>query len=234
MSIVMQDVGLTLGDGDEEVVALDQVSLTVPDGELAAIIGPSGSGKSSLLAVAGALLRPTSGHVEIGGIDLTAISDPERTTVRRERIGFVFQSSNLLPSLTAVEQLQLIAHLGGARPKPARGRAIELLEAVGMGHRLDRRPHQLSGGERQRVGIARALMARPAVLLVDEPTSALDHDRGTEIVQLLARESHEYDVATIMVTHDSAMLEWVDTTYRMDDGRLSRVGLAVGTASVTN
>lgn len=230
MSIVLNDVCLTLGDGEEEVVALDHVTLTVPAGELAAIIGPSGSGKSSLLAVAGALLRPTSGRVEIGGVDLTAIPDAERTTVRRERIGFVFQSSNLVPSLTATEQLQLIAHLGGTRPSQARGRALELLDAVGMGHRADRRPHQLSGGERQRVGIARALMAGPAVLLVDEPTSALDHERGAEIVALLAQECHQNDVATVMVTHDTAMLDWVDTTYRMDDGRLSLVSKAAGLA----
>ncbi len=230
MSIHLQDVCLTLGDGDEEVVALDHVALTVEDGELAAVVGPSGSGKSSLLAVTGALLQPTSGRIDVGGVDLAAISAKERTAVRREKIGFVFQSSNLVPSLTALEQLQLITHIDGTRPKRSRDRALELLEAVGMAHRADRRPHQLSGGERQRVGIARALMARPAVLLVDEPTSALDHERGTEIVQLLARESHENAVATVMVTHDNAMLEWVDSTYRMDDGRLTRQSAAVGAA----
>ena len=209
-------------------MALDHVSFRVADGELAAVVGPSGSGKSSLLAVTGALLRPTSGRVDVGGIDLAAISAKERTAVRREKIGFVFQSSNLVPSLTAVEQLQLISHIDKVRPKRSRGRALELLEAVGMAHRADRRPHQLSGGERQRVGIARALMARPAVLLVDEPTSALDHERGTEIVQLLARESHDNAVATVMVTHDNAMLEWVDSTYRMDDGRLTLQPAPVG------
>jgi putative ABC transport system ATP-binding protein len=228
MSIQLEDVCLTLGDGDEEVVALDHVSLGVADGELTAVVGPSGSGKSSLLAVTGALLQPTSGRVDVGGVDLAAISAKERTAVRRDKIGFVFQSSNLVPSLTAVEQLQLISHIDGTRPKRSRQRALELLEAVGMAHRADRRPHQLSGGERQRVGIARALMARPAVLLVDEPTSALDHERGTEIVQLLALESHENAVATVMVTHDTAMLEWVDSTYRMDDGRLTRQAAPVG------
>lgn len=228
MSISLQDVCLTLGDGDEEVVALDHVTLLVPDGELAAVVGPSGSGKSSLLAVAGALLRPTSGRVDVGGVDLATISDKERTAVRRTKIGFVFQSSNLIPSLTATEQLELIAHLDGTRPKQSRARALELLEAVGMSHRADRRPHQLSGGERQRVGIARALMARPSVLLVDEPTSALDHERGGDIVQLLARECHDNEVATVMVTHDTAMLGWVDTVHRMEDGRLIAATVPVG------
>jgi putative ABC transport system ATP-binding protein len=234
MSILLEDVNLTLGDGDEEVVALDHVTFGVADGELAAVVGPSGSGKSSLLAVAGALLRPTSGKVVVDGIDLAAISDKERTSMRRDKIGFVFQSSNLVPSLTATEQLQLIAHLEGMRPRQSRRRALELLDAVGMSHRADRRPHQLSGGERQRVGIARALMARPAVLLVDEPTSALDHERGAEIVQLLARESHENDVATVMVTHDTAMLDWVDSVHRMDDGRLSPAAPAMASGAASN
>lgn len=234
MSISLQDVNLTLGDGDEEVVALDHVTLDVADGELAAVVGPSGSGKSSLLAVAGALLRPTTGTVHVDGVDLAAVSDHERTAMRRDKIGFVFQSSNLVPSLTATEQLQLIAHLEGVRPKQSRRRALELLEAVGMAHRVDRRPHQLSGGERQRVGIARALMARPALLLVDEPTSALDHERGSEIVQLLAKESHDNDVATVMVTHDTAMLDWVDSVHRMEDGRLSAVPATAAAGTTAN
>lgn len=234
MSVSLQDVNLTLGDGEEEVVALDHVTFDVADGELTAVVGPSGSGKSSLLAVAGALLRPTSGAVHVDGVDLAAASDQERTVLRREKIGFVFQSSNLVPSLTATEQLQLIAHLGGVGPKQSRRRARDLIEAVGMSHRADRRPHQLSGGERQRVGIARALMARPSVLLVDEPTSALDHERGSEIVQLLAQESHDNDVATVMVTHDTAMLGWVDSVHRMEDGRLSPVTTRVDAGTSAN
>lgn len=224
MSLSVRDVSLVLGDGDQEVTALDQVSLDVEPGQLVAVVGPSGSGKSSLLAVAGAMLRPSRGSVHIGDVDLTAASDRERTRLRRDRIGFVFQGSNLVPSLTAVEQLLLLPHLAGVRPASRRVRALALLDEVGMGHRSDRRPHQLSGGERQRVGIARALMVEPDVLLVDEPTSALDHERGAEIVDLLARETHQRGVATVMVTHDTAMLDRVDRVARMHDGRLRAAG----------
>jgi putative ABC transport system ATP-binding protein len=230
-ALQLTDVCLTLGDGDDEIAALDHVGLTVEPGELVAVVGPSGSGKSSLLAVAGGLLRPTSGRVTVGDVDLTAIDDKARTRVRREHIGFVFQGSNLVPSLTAVEQLLLMEHLAGRRPKEAQAQARALLEEVGVGHRADRRPHQLSGGERQRVGIARALLARPSVVLADEPTSALDHERGTEIVQLLARESHERSVATVLVTHDPVMLRWCDRVFAMEDGRLREGRPAAPTGS---
>ncbi|MEZ5144715.1 MAG: ABC transporter ATP-binding protein [Acidimicrobiales bacterium] len=228
MTLSVEEVTLVLGDGDDEVTALDRVSMEVGAGELVAVVGPSGSGKSSLLAVAGAMLRPTSGRVVIGDVDVVAAPDKERTRLRREHIGFVFQGSNLVPSLTATEQLLLVPHLDGIRPATRRDRAAALLDEVDMGHRADRRPHQLSGGERQRVGIARALMAEPAVLLVDEPTSALDHQRGAEIVELLARETHDRGVATVMVTHDTAMLDRVDRVLRMEDGRLAAPTSAVG------
>lgn len=231
-SLELAGVCLTLGDGDEEITALDHVALTVGAGELVAVVGPSGSGKSSLLAVAGGLLRPTSGTVRVGEVDLTAADDKDRARLRGEHIGFVFQGSNLVPSLTALEQLLLVEHLAGRRPKAAVERARALLDEVGVGHRADRRPHQLSGGERQRVGIARALMAAPEVVLADEPTSALDHERGTEVVQLLARESHERGVATVMVTHDPVMLSWVDRVFTMEDGRLQE-GRAPGPPAVT-
>lgn len=220
MTLTLSDVTLDLGDGDESVRALGNVDLTVAPGELLAVVGPSGSGKSSLLAVAGAMLRPTSGTVHVDGVDLVAVSDKERTRIRRERIGFVFQGVNLLPSLTAIEQLLLLPHLDGRRPSASRQRAEQLLADVGMSHRRDRRPHQLSGGERQRVGIARALMAAPALLLADEPTSALDHARGCEIVDLLAERAHLDGVATVLVTHDESMLDRVDRVVRMADGRL--------------
>ena len=222
MSLRAESVVLVLGDGEQQVKALDAVSVEVHEGELLAVVGPSGSGKSSLLAVCGALRTPTSGHIHIGGTDITRLSPAARTRVRRDSVAFVFQQSNLLPSLTALDQLLLIPHLRGRRPGRAeRDRAAGLLREVGMEERLDRRPCQLSGGERQRVGIARALMAEPALLLVDEPTSMLDHARGRQIVELLARECHEHGVATLMVTHDPGMLGCADRVAHMTDGRLS-------------
>lgn len=212
----LADVCLSFGDGDSTVHALDHVDLDVAPGELVAIVGPSGAGKSSLLAVAGGLSRPTSGAVKVDGIELTELDRKATTKLRRERIGFVFQSGNLLPALTARDQLLLVEKITG---RPGRNPA-ELLASVGMEHRADRRPGQLSGGERQRVGIARALMAEPSLLLVDEPTAALDRKRSHEVVELLARETHTSGVATIMVTHDHEVLRHCDRVLEMVDGRL--------------
>ncbi|WP_329168659.1 ABC transporter ATP-binding protein [Streptomyces sp. NBC_01685] len=215
------EVTLTLGDGDTAVTALDQVSLQVAPGEFVAVVGPSGSGKSSLLAVAGGLQRPTSGTVDIAGTELTTLSDKQRTAARRRHIGFVFQQSNLLSSLTVKEQLLLPLHIDGRLDATARARAAELIEAVGLSHRAGSRPHQLSGGERQRAGLARALMTSPAVLLVDEPTSALDRARSAEAVRLISEQTHERGTATVMVTHDTAIMDAADRVYEMVDGRLS-------------
>lgn len=215
--LVMTGVTLTHGDGDSIVTALDDVSLSVEPGELLAVVGPSGAGKSSLLAVAGGLTRPDSGDVRVGGSDLVGASRRQLATIRRTRIGFVFQSGNLIPALTAVDQLRLPLQLGRvADPRDP----MELLEEVGMAERAKRRPHQLSGGERQRVGIARALMTRPQLLLVDEPTAALDRARSQEVVALLAREAHQHGVATVMVTHDHDVLHHCDRVLEMMDGRL--------------
>lgn len=213
--IEMRDVNKWYGDFH----VLKDVTLTVRRGEKVVVIGPSGSGKSSLLAVAGALTRPTAGTVRIGGVDLAGLDARALTRLRRDRIGYVFQSANLMPSLTAREQLLLPMHVAGRLDGAARRRADELLEAVGMAHRADRRPHQLSGGERQRTGLARALMSRPALLLVDEPTSALDRERAREVVALLAEQSHVRATATVMVTHDSSVLDLVDRARQLRDGR---------------
>lgn len=217
-SLVLDAVTLVHGDGEETVTALDEVHLTVAAGEFVAVVGPSGSGKSSLLAVAGALAPPTSGNVRIGGVDLTGLDRGRLTRLRRDHIGFVFQSGNLVPALTAIDQLRLPLTFGktGEPRDPA-----ALLAEVGMSHRADRRPHQLSGGERQRVGIARALVTRPALLLVDEPTAALDRQRSQDIVGLLAREAHEHGVATVMVTHDHDVLRHCDRVLEMTDGMLN-------------
>lgn len=230
MSLDVSRVSLTLGDGDQQVQALDDVSLTVQAGEFLAVVGPSGSGKSSLLAVLGGLRRPSSGTVIVGGTDITALSPEALTRVRRDRIGFVFQQSNLVPSLNALDQLLLVADLRGRLAgRTERQKALDLLREVGMEERADRRPHQLSGGERQRIGIARALMGEPALLLVDEPTSMLDHRRGRQLIELLASRCHEHRVATLMVTHDPGMLDCADRVANMVDGRL-QPGIAVGHA----
>ncbi|MEU6017103.1 ABC transporter ATP-binding protein [Streptomyces sp. NPDC047515] len=221
MTLTLADVTLTYPDGDGRLTALDRVSLDVPAGSLTAVVGPSGSGKSSLLAVAATLVTPDEGRVVVAGTDTAGLGRAEKAALRRESVGIVFQQPNLLPSLTAAEQLQVMTHLSGGAARGARGRALELLDAVGLADKADRRPHQLSGGQRQRINIARALMNEPAVLLVDEPTSALDHERGAAVLELLVNLTRQRSTATVMVTHDRAHLERTDRAVTMDDGRLT-------------
>lgn len=220
MSLELTDVTLTYPDGGARLTALDEVSLTVPAGCLTAVIGPSGSGKSSLLAVAATLISPDRGRVVIDGTDTAGLGRAARTALRRTAVGTVFQQPNLLPSLTAAEQLQVMAHLDGRPARTARSRTRELLAAVGLDGQADRRPHQLSGGQRQRVNIARALMNEPAVLLVDEPTSALDHERGAAVLELLVALTRQRGTATALVTHDPAHLASADAVAEVRDGRL--------------
>jgi putative ABC transport system ATP-binding protein len=222
MSLEISNVTLELGDGEQKILALDNVSAVVNAGELTAVVGPSGAGKSSLLAVCGGLRTPTSGSISINGQRISDLSPAALTRVRRDSIGFVFQQSNLVPSLTTLDQLLLLVHLRGRKPgKADRGRAMNLLDEVGMAQRADRRPDQLSGGERQRVGIARALMGEPRLMLVDEPTSMLDHKRGRAIVELLAARCRDHNVATLMVTHDAGMLDAANKVLHISDGRLA-------------
>lgn len=220
MTLLVHDVTLTYPDGDGRLTALDHVSLEVPAGTLTAIVGPSGSGKSSLLAVAATLVTPDSGAVVVAGRETTRMGAAEKSALRREKIGIVFQQPNLLASLTAVEQLQVMAHLSGRPPRQLRRRAVELLDAVGLADKADKRPHQLSGGQRQRVNIARALMNEPTVLLVDEPTSALDHESGAAVLDLLVTLTRERSTATVLVTHDHAHLDRMDRAATITDGRL--------------
>ncbi|MBQ1062577.1 MULTISPECIES: ABC transporter ATP-binding protein [Micromonospora] len=220
MSLNLTDVTLTYPDGEGRLTALDRVTLDVPKGSLTAVIGPSGSGKSSLLAVAATLITPDSGTVTIDGTPTTGMTRGELADLRRHKIGIVFQQPNLLPSLTAAEQLQVMVQIDGRPPAGARTRAVELLDAVGLAGQADRRPHQLSGGQRQRVNIARALMNDPTVLLVDEPTSALDHERGAAVIELITRLTHQQSTATVLVTHDRTNLTAVDQIAEVHDGRL--------------
>ena len=212
----LSGVDLAFQDGDQTLFALSGIDLEVARGEVLAVVGPSGAGKSSLLAVAGGLLPPTSGSVQVGGREITDLSRRELTRFRRDHVGFVFQSGNLVPALTARDQLRLVGTLGGDRSRLRD--ADQLLEAVGLTHRAGRRPATMSGGERQRVGIARALMASPDLLLVDEPTAALDRKTSHDVVRMLAEETHEHGVATVLVTHDHEILEHCDRVLEMVDG----------------
>ena len=228
--ITLDDVTLTYPDGDGRVTALDHVSVTGRPGAVTGIHGPSGSGKSSLLAVAATLVRPDSGHVVIDGVQAAGLSLADAAHLRRTRIGIMFQQANLLPSLTALEQIQVMNELGerGSRGRRAqiRDRGRELLAAVGLEGFADRRPHQLSGGQRQRVNLARALVNRPAVLLVDEPTSALDSASGAAVVELILRLTAEQDTATLLVTHDLAQLPRLDEVVELVDGRVTAAAAA--------
>src|SRR5215467_1963933 len=171
--------------GKREVIALDSIDLEIERGEMVSIVGPSGSGKSTLLNLIGGLDRPTAGEIRIDGQPVAALSDDDLTRLRREKIGFIFQFFNLLPSLTCLENVSLPLHLQGRRRKEIEKRAGELLEMVQLGHRLDHLPEELSGGERQRVAIARALAFSPPILLADEPTGNLDTHTGTDILALI-------------------------------------------------
>ncbi|MGS2806891.1 ABC transporter ATP-binding protein [Nocardia sp. MW-W600-9] len=230
MALTLTDVTLTYPDGAGRLTALDRVRLHVPGGTIAAVTGPSGSGKSSLLAVAATLIRPDAGTVvldtDTGSTDLATLSRRAAATVRRTAMGIVFQQPNLIPALTAREQLEVTAHLGGKRRTnraDTSARARELLAAVGLAEHADKRPAQLSGGQRQRVNIARALMNDPALLVVDEPTSALDTERGAAVLDLITTIAREHRAATILVTHDPTHLHRMDAVYRMTDGRLTTV-----------
>ncbi|WP_347305509.1 ABC transporter ATP-binding protein [Corynebacterium sp. SA-MJD20WY100] len=220
----LNDVSVIFPDGDHTLTALDSASLTVNPGQLAAITGESGSGKSTLLNVTAGLIAPTSGSVQVAGHDLAGLDDETRARIRRENIGMVFQQPNLLGSLTAREQLLIVDHLRGVRPR--KDRADELLSFVGLADLGHRRMERLSGGQRQRVNIARALMADPAVLLCDEPTSALDSQLTSEVVDLLRRATAEWDTATVVVTHDLSVAAAADAHWEVRDGRVGLLSRA--------
>lgn len=220
-ALELTDVTLTYPDGTSRLTAVDNASLTVSRGELVALVGPSGSGKSSLLAVAATLITPDSGQVMVDGIDTQALSRSGRTALRRDHVGLVFQQPNLIDSLSAVDQLTVTATLAGRSRRSAEAEARELLAKVGLAGQEKRLPAQLSGGQRQRINIARALMGSPALLLVDEPTSALDHERGAAVMELIRDMTRSLDVGTVLVTHDTGHLKGDDRIVECHDGRLS-------------
>ncbi len=216
--------------GASEVRAVDGISLEVGAGELMAIMGRSGSGKTTLLDLLGCLLRPTSGALEIDGRSVIFASDDDLAAIRRERIGFVFQEFNLIPTLTAVENVLLPLRYGPRRPD-ARERAAELLGRVGLAERATHRPSELSGGEQQRVAIARALVNEPAVILADEPTGELDSTTSDQLMGMLRALNRERGLTIVIVTHDPGIAERTDRIVRLSDGRVvadDRSAAAVG------
>ncbi len=223
----VDSVSKVYGTGHTAVRAVDDASLTVDQGEFVSLLGPSGSGKTTLLSMIGGLLTPTAGSVRLADVEVSAIGKRALTDFRAEKVGFVFQSVNLVPFLTARENLLYVAGLRrGRNRRQARGRADRLLGELGLEQRSGNLPEQLSGGERQRVAIGRALMNDPELILVDEPTAALDTDLGRQVVQLLAREIKDRGKTGIMVTHDLRMVEYTDRVYEILDGRLAEAGTA--------
>jgi putative ABC transport system ATP-binding protein len=219
IALELRSVSKVHGKGAAEVLALRDVSLTVAAGEMVAVMGPSGSGKSSLLTIAGTLEEPTSGAVLIGGRDTAAMSAGARSRLRRQVIGYVFQDFNLLPGLTAAENVSLPLELDGMSMRRAHLAALKALEDLGLGARSRNFPDQLSGGERQRVAIARAVVGERKLLLADEPSGALDSATGESVMQLI-HAACKRGVAAVVVTHDAQLAAWADRVLFLRDGRL--------------
>lgn len=215
-AVLIDSVTKTYGSGDSAVTALDHVSIDFPARSFTAVMGPSGSGKSTLLQCAAGLDRPDSGKVSIGGVELSGLGEAARTKLRRESVGFVFQSFNLLPSLTAAQNVELPLRLAGRRPAPEMVQAA--LAAVGLADRARNRPCELSGGQQQRVAIARALVTSPQVVFADEPTGALDTGTSREVLRLLSRLVGHHDRAVVMVTHDPVAAACADRVVFLADG----------------
>jgi putative ABC transport system ATP-binding protein len=221
MSTVLElrHVSKTYGSGPTEVDALQDVDVSVERGELVAIMGPSGSGKSTLLTIAGSLEEPTSGQVLVDGVDIASVSRSDRAKMRRRSIGYVFQDFNLLPGLTALENVTLPLELDGIRAKAARESGLQALEELDVAEHADRYPDELAGGERQRVAIARAIVGERGLLLADEPTGALDSVNGEAVMRLLRAATHR-GVAGVVVTHEAQLASWADRVVFLRDGRV--------------
>jgi putative ABC transport system ATP-binding protein len=225
--ILAQDLGKTYRSGKLEVPALRKVSFSVEPGEFVAIVGPSGSGKSTLFYILGGLTQATSGSVLIGGTDFARLTDAERTRMRRAKIGFVFQRFNLLPTLSAMGNIEIahdIANLGAKEPKPLDQPLLDhLTEMLGIKGRLEHRPNELSGGEQQRVAIARALISRPAIVLADEPTGNLDTKNSDAVLHMLRSSSRELNQTVLMITHNPDAAQIADRILHMRDGEISHI-----------
>lgn len=218
----LKNVKKSYGEGASLVQAVKSVDLQVNEGELVAIIGPSGSGKSTLLSIAGALLKPTEGEIIINGQAVGQLNEKELSKFRLTQLGFILQTSNLIPYLNVLDQLLIIKKMSGKVTAENKDFAKKLLADLGLEKKLKKMPNELSGGERQRVAISRAFMNDAAVILADEPTASLDSKRAVEVVQLLSNEVKQRNKAAIMVTHDERMLVYCDAVYRMDDGVLTK------------
>jgi putative ABC transport system ATP-binding protein len=218
-ALELLQVSKTYGSGANEVHALRDVNLSVERGELVAVMGPSGSGKSTLLTIAGTLEEPTSGHVVVDGVDLAGVSRSERARMRRRSIGYVFQDFNLLPGLTALENVTLPLELDGVGMKDARSTGIEAMRMLDVADHSDRYPDELSGGERQRLAIARAIVGERGLLLADEPTGALDSVNGEGVMRLL-RSATQCGVAGVVVTHEAQLASWADRVVFLRDGQV--------------
>lgn len=221
--IQFENVSKFYKEGDSTLTALNNVSISVKPGEFVAVIGPSGSGKSTFLSVAGALLQPSEGNIMINGTNLADLKQKALANLRLEQIGFILQTSNLVPYLNVLDQLLVIKKMKGSISKEDRQFAKELLQEVGLGNKLKKYPDQLSGGERQRTAIARAFMNDPNIILADEPTASLDSQRSFEIVELISQGVKTRNKASVMVTHDERLLTYCDKVYQMADGNLSLV-----------
>ena len=219
-ALQLDRVRKTYQSGDDEIVALEHASLEVGDAEILALVGPSGSGKTTLLSIAGGLLSPSEGRVTVAGEDISGFDAKRLTEFRRHNVGFVFQSVNLVPFLTARENLLVGAGFDRRNKKEAAARADELLEELGLAKRAANLPSQLSGGERQRVAVGRAFMSEPALVLIDEPTSALDTKLGEQVMELIVSEVRARDTAAVIVTHDLRMTHYADRTRQIVDGVL--------------
>lgn len=216
--LVMNQIVKTFGRDKTEVTALKGLDFRVKEGEFISIIGPSGSGKSTFLTIAGGLQNPTSGEIIINQTNFSRLNEKQRAKLRFKDIGFILQSSNLIPFLKVKEQFYLVDKVSGT--KREKERIEELLSSLDILDLQEKYPRDLSGGERQRVAIGRALFNNPSLILADEPTASLDTDHAYEVVKLLVKEAHEKKKATVMVTHDARMIQWSDRVYRMEDGQL--------------